>query len=235
MICQSFRSELSEEHQAPPHAAEATTRPQTYPRGRPRADLHPKKVNNLGPMAPVPSKTSITRGPPVVAVAVSLDPYYPSDSQLQVYDIYIIRRVLLAAHARGVNILIWTSRKSVDHGTNDRVMVHGDGTRADGRRSGFKAQITRSVGSETRRPAPSIFRKMKIQCGTPQAGYLARPTTEAPETQIYFINHRSGANSVLRLRTVVRGERASRSIVNRTTALWSIWMVVVADTRGFRF
>ena len=40
-----------------------------------------------------------------------------------------------AAHARDVNILIWTSRKSVDHGTNDRVMIHGDGTRADGRRS----------------------------------------------------------------------------------------------------
>ena len=65
-----------------------------------------------------------------------------------------------------------------------------------------------------------------------QAGYLARPTTKAPETQIYFINHRSGANSVPRVRTVVRGERASRSIVNRTTALWSIWMVaslILAD------
>ena len=58
-----------------------------------------------------------------------------------------------------------------------------------------------------------------------QAGYLARPTHEAPETQIYFINHRSGPFPVLRVRTVVRGERASRSIVNRTTALWSIWMV----------
>jgi hypothetical protein len=33
-----------------------------------------------------------------------------------------------------VNILIWTARKSVGHETNDRVMVHGDGTRADGRR-----------------------------------------------------------------------------------------------------
>ena len=32
-----------------------------------------------------------------------------------------------------------------------------------------------------------------------QAGYLARPATEAPETQIYFINHRSGAFPVLRL------------------------------------
>ena len=30
------------------------------------------------------------------------------------------------------------------------------------------------------------------------------------------------ANSLI---TVVRGERASRSIVNRTTALWSIWVV----------
>ncbi len=58
-----------------------------------------------------------------------------------------------------------------------------------------------------------------------QAGYLARPTTEAPETQIYFTTHRSGAFPWLRLRTVVRGERASRSIVNKITALWSIWMV----------
>ena len=83
--------------------APATTRPQTYPRVR--ADLHPKKVNNLGPMATAPVKNSFTRGPPVVAVAVSSDPYYPNDSQLQVYDIYIIRRVLFAAHARDVNIL----------------------------------------------------------------------------------------------------------------------------------
>jgi hypothetical protein len=54
---------------------------------------------------------------------------------------------------------------------------------------------------------------------------MARPTTEAPETQIYSTIHGSGAFLVLRLRTVVRGERASRSIVNRTTALWSIWVV----------
>ena len=54
---------------------------------------------------------------------------------------------------------------------------------------------------------------------------MARPVTEAPETQIYFTNHGSGAFPVLRLRTVVRGERVSRSIVNRTTALRSIWVV----------
>ena len=54
---------------------------------------------------------------------------------------------------------------------------------------------------------------------------MARPVTEAPETQIYFITHGSGAFSVPRVRTVVRGERASRSIVNRTTAFWSIWVV----------
>ena len=68
-----------------------------------------------------------------------------------------------------------------------------------------------------------------------QPGYLARPTTKAPETQIYFINHRSGAFPVLRLRTVVRGERASRSIVNRTTALWSIWMVASLILAGSGF
>ena len=61
---------------------------------------------------------------------------------------------------------------------------------------------------------------------------MSRPTTEAPKKQIYFTTHGSGANSVPRVRTVVRGERASRSIVNRTTALWSIWMVaslILAD------
>ena len=54
---------------------------------------------------------------------------------------------------------------------------------------------------------------------------MARPATEAPETQFYFITHRSRAFPVPRVRTVVRGERASRSIVNRTTGLWSIWRV----------
>ena len=58
-----------------------------------------------------------------------------------------------------------------------------------------------------------------------QAGYLALPGTEAPETRIYSTTHGSGAFLVLRLGAVVRGERASRSIVNRITALWSIWMV----------
>ena len=130
----------------------------------------------------------------------------------------------MAAHARDVNICIWTSRRSVSHETNDRVMVHGDGTRADGRRSMSGADLSKIVGSRDRRPAPSIFGSRSNVVHN-QASYLARPATEAPEKQIYFINHRSGANSVPRVRTVVRGERASRSIVNRTTALWSIWVV----------
>ena len=48
---------------------------------------------------------------------------------------------------------------------------------------------------------------------------------KAPPAQIYFTTHGSGAVPVLRVRTVVHGEQASGSIVNRTTALWSIWMV----------
>jgi hypothetical protein len=47
-----FSIQLSGEHQAPAHAAQATTRSQTYPGASPRADLHPKKVNKLDPMAP---------------------------------------------------------------------------------------------------------------------------------------------------------------------------------------
>ena len=130
----------------------------------------------------------------------------------------------MAAHARDMNIFIWTSRKSVDHGTNDCAKVHGNGTRADGRRSESGAKYSQMVGSRDRRPAPSIFGSQSNVVGV-QAGYLARPIPKAPQTRIYFINHRSGANSVPRVRTVVRGERASRSIVNRTTALWSIGVV----------
>ena len=110
-------------------------------------------------------------------------------------------------------------------------MVHGDGTRADGRRFGSGAKSSQIEGSRDRRGA-GAFGNSKSNVGYAQAGYLARPATEAPETQIYFIKHRSGAFLVLRLRTVVRGERASRSIVNRTTALWSIWIVaslILAD------
>ena len=47
---------------------------------------------------------------------------------------------------------------------------------------------------------------------------MDRPITEAPQTQIYFIKHGSGVFLEVRLRTVVRGDWASRSIVNRTTA-----------------
>ena len=130
----------------------------------------------------------------------------------------------MAAHARDVNILIWTSRKSVGHRTNDRVMVHGDGTRADGRRSDIGAPLRHRREPQDQRGA-GAFGNRKSNVVHAQAGYLARPVTEAPETRIYFTTHRSGALPVLRLRTVARGERASRSIVNRTTALWSIWMV----------
>ena len=63
-------------------------------------------------------------------------------------------------------------------------------------------------------------------------GGMDRSRTEAGDAQIYFTTHGSGAFPVLRLRTVVSGERASRSIVNRTTDLWSTVMVaslILAD------
>ena len=130
----------------------------------------------------------------------------------------------MAAHARPVNICIWSSRKSVGHETNDRVMIHGEGTRADGRRSTCCAQINKIIGSRARRSARSKW-DLSFNVVVAQAGYLARPITEAPQMQIYFTTHGSGAFLVLRLRTVARGERASRSIVNRTTAFWSVYIV----------
>jgi len=66
---------------------------------------------------------------------------------------------LWAAHARDVNILIWTSRKSVDHGTNDRFMVHGDGTRADGRRSKYFANMSEMVEARDGQGARSFPRR----------------------------------------------------------------------------
>ena len=54
----------------------------------------------------------------------------------------------MAAHAWDVNILIWTARKSVGHETNHRVMVHGNGTRADGRRFKIYARINKIGGSQ---------------------------------------------------------------------------------------
>ena len=52
----------------------------------------------------------------------------------------------MAAHAWDVNIFIWASRKSVGHKTNDLIKVHGDGTRADGRRFMFYVDISKSNG-----------------------------------------------------------------------------------------
>ena len=121
----------------------------------------------------------------------------------------------MAAHARDVNICIWTARKSVDDGTNDRVLIHGDVTRADGRRSRFGAPFHQDHGLGSW-PSRAEHRGVSSNVVVSQAGHMARPNNKAPETQIYFINHRSGAFPVLRQRTVVRRERASQSMMKQT-------------------
>ena len=100
------------------------------------------------------------------------------------------------------------------------VMVHGLMVAG----LGLEPRLTEIVGSQVGQGARA-FGNRKSNVAHVQAGYLALSATKAPEKQIYFIIHRSGANSVPRVHTVVRGERASRSIVNRTTASWSIWVV----------
>ena len=134
-----------------------TTRPTSR---RPGADLPPKKVCNLDPMAPVPVKNVNYPRAPSSRRSGLVGPHTtPAIVNYKYMTSTLSRRVLLAAHARDVNILIWTSRKSVDHGTNDRVMVHGDGTRADGRRSGPRAESSQMVGLRVGR-APSILRSI---------------------------------------------------------------------------
>jgi hypothetical protein len=50
LLGNGFQSSRAPQESA--HAVSATTRPQIYPGGSPRADLPPKKVTNLDPMAP---------------------------------------------------------------------------------------------------------------------------------------------------------------------------------------
>ena len=79
-----------------------------------------------------------------------------------------------------VNIFIWTSRKSVGHKINDGVMVmvkvHGLMV------AGPSLPKWRDVGS---REASREDGRGLINVVSSQAGYLARPTTKAPGTQIY--------------------------------------------------
>ena len=90
--------------------------------------------------------------------------------------------------------------------------------------AGLVPDYIKIVGSQVGRGA-GAFGNTKSNVVHVQPNRMDRPTKKAPETQIYFTTHGSGAFLVLRLRTVVRGELASRSIVNRTMALWSIWVV----------
>ena len=77
-----------------------------------------------------------------------------------------------------------------------------------------------SVNSRGRAVEKSL-RNEQLYVKRYNSGGTDRPRTKATRTRIYFTTHVSGAFSVLRLRDVVRGERPSRSTVNRTTALWS--------------
>ena len=104
-----------------------TTRPTS--RGRQEPELPPEKSVQFGPMAPRPVKNVNYPGPSSRRSGL-VGPYTTArDSQLQIYDIYTARRVLLAAHAWDVNILIWTraSRSIMEQmiASWSMVMVHG--------------------------------------------------------------------------------------------------------------
>ena len=131
-----------------------TTRP--TPRGLQEPICPRKKCAIWTRWRPVPVKNVNYPRAPSSRRSGLVGPHTTPPIELQVYDIYIIRRVLLAAHARDVNILIWTARKSVGHERNDRVKVHGDGTRADGRRFMSIAQISEILGSRDGQAARSI-------------------------------------------------------------------------------
>ena len=59
--------------------------------------------------------------------------------------------------------------RMVVHEISDLIMVHGDGTRADGRRSGSGAKSSQIVGSRDRRGA-GAFGNRKSNVGHTQPG-----------------------------------------------------------------
>ena len=151
------------------------------------------------------------------------------------------RRRAFGRPRSGRNILIWRGRKSVDHANGGGVMVHGPehgpmvaDPLEDGPISGMPSTRDERLPVGLGPPTDRLEIRVKTRpCE-------ARPEQLALETQTRGAPGRargSGANSVPR-RTVVRGERASRSIVNRTTALWSIWVVsslILAGTGSDRY
>ena len=155
---------------------------------------------------------------------VSLVLYYPTDSQLQVYAISTREGYFrLPTLRRGHLDLDLASQSIMEQmiASWSMVMVHA--LMAAG-----QVFANRRSWAGDQRPAPSVFGS-RSNVVHDKATYLARPITKAPETQIYFITHRSGAFRCPA--RVVRGERASRSIVNSLTALWSIWMVASLISR----
>ena len=116
MIPPNFHPELSGESRARAHAVSATTRPQTYPGGSPRADLHAKKGNNLVPMAPHPRQIRNYPRAPSSRHSGLVGPHTTPPIVNYKYMTSTPREGYFgAAHARDVNIFIWTSRKSVGH------------------------------------------------------------------------------------------------------------------------
>ena len=73
----------------------------------------------------------------------------------------------------------------------------------------LEPELKQILGSRTNEPPGDSEGKFNVVHVQP--GYLARPATEAPETQFYFITHRSGAFPVRRVRTVVQ-RRTGKSV-----------------------
>ena len=126
---------------------------QIYPGARPERSAS-EKVNNLGPMAPRSRKIRNYPRAPSSRRSGLVGPHTTPPIVKSKYMTSTRREGYFGAVHAGVNILIWTSRKSVDHETNDRVVVHGDGTRADGRRS-CVSSISEIVGSRDGRAGSS--------------------------------------------------------------------------------
>ena len=78
------------------------------------------------------------------------------------------------AHARAMVICICSARKSVGHETNDRVMVHGDDTRAAGRRFRYQARINKIVWSGDGRAAGAHGSPRRRQCSPEGSGWTVR-------------------------------------------------------------
>jgi len=161
-------------------------------------------------------------GLPVIVVLVSSDPRLPHRQSTTIaYHLHHEKGTFGPTRARVASIESdpCASQSVMKQTIVPRSVVIVDATVVAG--PGVVPKLTRSCGRETVEPRRA-YGTSKLFVVIARTGWIDRSRTEASQKQIYFTTYQSWAFLVLSQRTVVHGERASQSVVKRTTVLWSI-------------